>query len=274
MDNSKLFSAKLVLWIGLLLSFFIPLFIHLLNIIIKPHRYLSLFLGIGLTCLTLSLFLILKNQEKVFKAIEKKLQNLQNEEIEIIKQSIDDINLAFTHFKKSKIITIDRDNLYKKMKIKINRANRIYLTYLAKKPPNSANYTSYQSKKEYLDDLEKQILDNTKAIKRIVLYTDENKEWIKEIANNGIGKGRFSLSILKDNNLIPRVPFQIIDDKYLIILGKVPSESVIKRDIIIESKEVIETYEVFYEKLWKSNSCYQVIENGQKNEKNYNTFFN
>ncbi len=273
MENKNLYSPKTVFWIGILLSFVIPVIIHFAKIITAPHEYLSFFIGLGMTSLTLVASLILNNQQKAYALLESRFTALQSEEIAIIKDSIDDLNRDLIHLNKAKVMTIDRDNLYKKMKTKIGRARRINLTYLAKSPPDSTSYTPYQSKKEYLQHLETQISGNAKSIKRIILYTDNNKDWIKSLADSALGKDKFSLSVLQDNNMIPRVPFQIIDDNYLIILGKVPSESVIKRDIIIESKDVIQTYEVYYEKLWQSEHCFQIVENGQKNESNYNELF-
>ena len=275
-DKSKFISPKYVLRVGLIASVAIPSGVAIYRHFDPPtdnnlHSYLNLYLAFVLGAITTAASIITYNLQSFQKQQSDLLKSLQEEEIKSIKRSIKEISLAFPNINNVKVYSVTREDFYSQLSDNVhNSKKRVLLTYLAKKPPESEKYTQYDSKRKYMSDLAKTIRSNQKHIKRIILLTEENKEWIKGLVDKYNGKSNFSLAVLKDDNLIPRVPFQIFDNNKIILIGKIQAESSDKRDIIIESEDMMKTYEIYYDELWKSKSCIQLIENGKKDESNCN----
>lgn len=274
-DNNNRVTSREILIIGLIISGLIPLILHLAKAINPSHSYVNLLLAIGMVWVTISIAVLNHNIKIQIDDLKSSIDSIRELELLELREDLNDIAYAFPNLNSVKVYTLSRKDLYIKLGQRVKKAKqRVWLTYLAKKPPTASSYSNYDTKITYLKFLNESIIDNNKAFKRIILLTEENKSWIKDIVRTGKDKNRFSLAILIDRDNIPRVPFQILDDVNLVLLGKVPAESVVKRDVIIESKDVIQTYEVYFDRLWKSNNCIQIVENGIVNTENYDQYLN
>lgn len=205
----------------------------------------------------------LKSQQESFMMNQKA-------DVESLKENIDRLHSVIQDIDGTSIYTVDRDNVYDNLSHFVKKAkNKIDLMYFGKQPP--PNYMKSTNKDAYLDALDNVILGKKKNIRRIILYTSQNKPWIKSIVQKHKNNDRFSLAILQNNDDMPMVSAQVIDNNVSILMNLDKSVTPNKpRDIIIDSVKISLVIESYYSEMYKNSI--PIITNGKVNKENESRF--
>jgi len=205
------------------------------------------------------------------------LYNILEYKIKSVEKSNKKITGSITHLTNAMnsvdnyVYAVDKSKLYEIMsEFLLNTESRVDLMYLGKKPPTE--YPIFKEKTEYIDNLRNKILINDTQIRRIILYTNENKSWIKELADTYQNKDKISLYIL-NNVKLDTISVQIFDKTKVILMNLDNSDtSIHKRDVIVESEELNSIFEFYYGRIIKDKTVIPIIENGRKNNDNYREY--
>ena len=163
--------------------------------------------------------------------------------------------------------TTDHEGTYEKLRYYVMRANtRVDLMYFGVRPPSA--YIKSLSKENYVSELDKSIKERKKNFRRIILYTEENKEWIKTIIKAHKGNEWFSLAVVINPEALPILSAQVIDDDIAIFMNLDSAITPKKpRDIIFESKIVAGIVDLYYASLFAKARI--IVENGKIIGNNY-----
>jgi hypothetical protein len=196
------------------------------------------------------------------------VSTLQNADFKKLATEISHFSQAIKS-KENFVYAVKKEELYTRMnEFLLNAHNRIDLMYLAEKPPY--DYQKSDAKNKYLKELEQIITQNKITVRRLIVYSNENKAWIKEFTDTHKDIKTFSLYIL-DDKLINAVSIQIFDDSKAVLVNLDSSDSSLKsRDIIIESKQLNQIFESYYDRILKK--AIPIVENGKLNIDNYRKY--
>lgn len=186
-------------------------------------------------------------------------------------RDVRDLRVALRQSTHELVYTVDREAVYQKLEYFARRANhRVYLMYFGKRPPSA--YLKSTSKDSYVSELDAAIAEHRKNFRRIILFTQENKGWIEAVIRAHLGNDRFSLSIVHSGEEFPLMSAQVIDDDIAILMNLDPSSSLNKpRDIVIESKTIVEIVEKYYDDMFLK--AVPVVSNGKLHTDNAKRFF-
>lgn len=257
-------SALSFAWITLILTILIPIFV--LNIpVFREFTRLEIFgYSLGFISLITSMFLFL------YSNLESKVKET-SEAHKQLEESIVHLGQAFSSSKNS-TYAISKEELYHRMNGFVQSSKkRINLMYMGTKPPT--DYGTLFSKIEYITSLGERISSNNIPIKRIILYTETNKQWIKELSEFYNQKDNVSLYIIADsgsaNMRSVQVSVQLFDDSKVVLMNFDNSNvSTGGRDIIIDSIELTRIFESYYERFITTKVAIPIIENGRLNQEN------
>jgi low affinity Fe/Cu permease len=212
--------------------------------------------------------------------LQYQIERLQNQqEIQLgqqrrdsadIHESVDRLRFALQEINEITIYAVDRDLLYDRLKHYVKDAKRrVDLMYFGNQPPLS--YLKSLTKDAYVDTLDEVIQGKTKNIRRIILHNENNKAWIKSIVDKHSGNERFSVVIIMNEQNLPLVSAQIIDDHLVMLMNLDRSVTPNKpRDIIIESQKVCFIVESYYNEMY-SHSI-PILVNGLLINENYSKY--
>ncbi|MDR2652366.1 MAG: hypothetical protein LBC68_08660 [Prevotellaceae bacterium] len=219
---------------------------------------------LSLILIIASTFILLYNiLELKIKAITKSNAAIKNQ-ITHLTEAISSID--------NYVYAVDKTKLYSKMSDFLeNSTLRIDLMYLGKNPP--LEYKIFPEKQQYINTLSNKILLSNVQIRRVVLFTRKNKEYIKEFADTHKNQNNFSLYILDDDKL-DAISVQIFDSSKVVLMNLDNSDmSIDKRDVVVESEQLNSIFEFYYARILKdSNAIKPIIENGKVNADNYSNY--
>ena len=248
----------------LALTIIIPLIVLQLQYF-KNFTALDMFgYSLGFILIITSLFLLLYNN------LEKRIKDT-SEAHNKLELSIKHLGQAFSS-KNNSTFAVNKEELYNKMNEFVQRSEkRINLMYMGTKKPT--DYGTLVSKMNYISNLEQRIISNNIPIKRIILYTNSNKQWIKKLSELYEGKNNISLYIIDDsgdaNIHSVQVSVQLFDDSRVVLMNFDSSNvSTSARDIIIDSIELTHIFESYYERFITAQVAIPIIENGKLNLEN------
>jgi hypothetical protein len=258
--KKEYWSVPLV--VTLILTIVIPLVV-LLSSIFQQWKPFGMFeFAVTLILLITSGFILLYNILEVkIKSVDKSNETITN--------SINHLTNAMNST--NRVYAVNKYELYETMSdFLLNSKSRVDLMYLGRKPPTQ--YPVFTQKETYIDNLKNRITVNDKPIRRIILYTDANKSWIKELADTYNSKNNVSLYIL-NNQKLDAISVQIFDDKRVILMNVDNTvASIDKRDVIVESIELNSIFEFYYNRIIIDKTAIPIIENGKKNNDNYQEY--
>lgn len=257
---------------GIILTVIVPLFV--LNFsYFKGFTSLDMFgyaLAFVLIVGSVFLFYIVNIEEKLKDNNDsiKNISTLQNADFIKLATEISHFSKAIKS-KENLVYAVKKEELYSRMsEFLLNATNRVDLMYLGDKPPH--DYQQSNAKNRYLKVLEQLITHNKITVRRLVLYTEENKQWIKRVTDTHKDINTFSLYIL-DDKLINAASIQIFDDSKAVLVNFDSSDSSLKsRDIILDSKKLNQIFESYYDRILKK--AIPIVENGKLNNDNYRKY--
>lgn len=255
-----------------ILTIIVPLIV--LNIsYFKGFTSLDMFgyaMGFVLIVGSVFLFYIVNIEEKLRENNDSIIEvgTLQNADFKKLANEISHFSQAIKS-KENFVYAVKKEELYTRMsEFLLNASNRVDLMYLGDKPPY--DYQKSNAKDKYLKKLEEIISQNKITVRRLILYTEQNKNWIQNFVDKHNNIGAFSLYIL-DDKLINAVSIQIFDDSKAVLVNLDSSDTSLKsRDIIIDSKELNQIFESYYDRILKKAT--PLVENGKINIINYRKY--
>lgn len=196
------------------------------------------------------------------------ISTLQNADFRKLATEISHFSQAIKS-KENFVYAVKKEELYTRMsEFLLTSTKRVDLMYLGDKPPH--DYQKSNAKDNYLKQLEEIISQNRITVRRLILYTEQNKNWIKKFIDTHKSINTFSLYIM-DDKLINAVSIQIFDDSKAVLVNLDSSDSSLKsRDIIIDSKELNQIFESYYDRILKKST--PLVENGRINIDNYRKY--
>jgi hypothetical protein len=161
--------------------------------------------------------------------------------------------------------TVDKTGLYNGMLAFVKDAKiRIDLMYLNDVPPSQLD--PCPERDQFYSGLNDVIYAGSIPVKRVVLLTEDNKQWIKQYARKHNNKKNFSLYIVKDKPM-PPVSIQIIDNRFVILISIFRHAlSGVKKHLIFESPNLALVFQSHYSAVLDKSIA--IVENGRVVESN------
>lgn len=168
-------------------------------------------------------------------------------------------NIPFTS---GGVVVLNSSQLYLHL-IHSTRAakHRVYNTYFGHIPPEQSNLPA---KGDYFEAMTK--IAKTKSsleFRRIVLLTEANKEWIREMVNEFENHKNISIRVYQspDNRIRP-LSIQLYDDQEAYLIHLVDRPPGQPRDIVIKESVAVSILNQYYEDFW--NASNPVLDCGKK----------
>jgi len=150
--------------------------------------------------------------------------------------------------------------------------NRIYTCYFHTHPPAD----SPKEKKDYFNNilqLEKKKI--SVLVRRIVLFSNFNFPWIRQLVELHNNFPNYSLSIfyIKRDDIKP-LSVQLYDNSEIFLMYPITLQPGKQRDILIQSPPqlMIDLFSSYYQELWDSSDI--IIDMGKINSHNYKKMIN
>lgn len=259
-DNKKVkfrANSSVIFYSGILLSIIIPLL--LLNLpLFKNLSVLDMFsYGLGFVSIIATIF------ASLYSNYMEEIKNNQD----IVFAKLDIIN---KYMKGGITYAVSKEILYEKLSEFVNSASsRIDLTYLGDMPPGA--YRKSTARDIYIKTLSDVISSKRILVRRIILYTEHNKEWIKSLVKKYTGNTYISLVIISEKPKLPIVSVQIIDQNFTVLINLNQSDIILGyRDVVIESDELTSIFEVYYGQIY--NSSIDILSHGKIIKSNYDKY--
>jgi hypothetical protein len=263
----------IVIVVGVILTVIVPLIV--LNIsYFKGFSTLDMFgYSLGFVLIVGSIFLFfLANIEDLIAEHSENLSKsnvVQNVEFKRFANEMNHLSSAIKS-KDNLVYPVNKEHMYDRMiDFLTNSRNRADLMYMGNKPPQ--DYQGSHSKDRYIAGLEEFILLGKIPVRRVIIYSQENKIWIQGLIDKCKDIKTFSLFILSEEIASP-ISLQIFDNSKAVLVNLDNSDSSLKsRDIIIDSQELNPIFESYYDRILKKSI--PIVENGKINTNNYRKYF-
>jgi hypothetical protein len=239
-----------LVWGGLILSVLLP-FLALNLPLFKDLKDLDLFsysVGLGIAvAVVLAVLLEVRSTET-------------RDSIAEVKRAVESLEMRVLGGRDVIASLVDRDEFYSHMGTFVGEASRrIDLMYQAPRRPES--FRPSEQKSRYLATLAEKAKGRV-PIRRLIRLTNDNKDWLRELVDEYSGKDNCSLSVLPES-MVPSISVQLFDRQRVVLVNLSESDTRMgKRDLIFESAALTETFEIYYETVFKSAA--PLIENGRK----------
>lgn len=246
--KNKNYIIPLVGLIFSLLTFFAPTVAGWIGLLPGIDAKLQVFLGFGILMCSIVVFY---------------LQYIINKQAENTNK-VDDLK---DYVISGKVIFLTSRENYIQLSELIDKAHsNICLMYL---------YDYYQNinvpneRRQYEKSLENVLRPSPKKdvkVKRIILYSENNKRWIEEIIEKYINNNNFTLYLTKSP--MSFLGIQIIDENHTIILSALKElENHQKKHFYVNSKNMNRIFQQYYDYAIKQSEC--IIDKGVYDEAKY-----
>ena len=177
-----------------------------------------------------------------------------------VERKVDELGESIRDMADILVYTVDRETVYTTLQdFVVNAKSRVDLMYCGTRPPTA--YLRSASKESYVGELDRIVKEHGKSVRRMIRFTQDNKEWIRSVVDTHTGNSSFSLSIVDIEPEIPLVSAQLIDDDKCILMNMDRSTSPNRpRDLVFESHKVANIVDSYFNDMF--SRAVPLLENG------------